>query len=373
MSWRLNDLLLSQTNDIYLTEEPKFPTSPSVSTSLNSDGLTSRVTEYSNGVVKVSFSGICTSLTGLRNLTKFDSNHYDWTLDYDNVYLIKDLSRKWKVGLISINVNDENKTNTYSFSMDVFLNSMSSKSYNQTIKSGTATTSPTSITSISQSGDKNSYFDSMEFTGIYNGGSNLTSLSLYDAILGYTLNIVDVLFDTATYTFYNDFTAYHEYEDHFVSDVLFTRNKFSSSDVTFDTDHLVFANSSYLIYKFELTHPLLQDPELVLSVTSLVSDPVIEVSPDNVTYWEIGKSLTSGESSYPLDNLAGYSTFYIKISCDSGDSFNLSNLKIMSWHDYTGQKPILYIDTSGIDKDLTLSFSGGNVEYDIRYSDYYTF
>jgi len=373
MSWRLNTLLLSSTNDIYVTEEPKFPTSPSVSTSLNSDGLTSRVTEYSNGVVKVSFGGTCISTTGVKNLMKYDSNNYDWTLDSEDVYLIKDLARKWKIGLISVNIDDNEKTSTFGFSMDVYLDSRYSKSYTQTIKSGTATSSPTSITGISQSGDKNSYFDSMEFTGVYADSNNTTSVSLYDGTLGYTLNIVDTLLDTATYTFYNDFTAYHEYEDTFTSDTLFTRNKYESSNVTFGTNHLVFANSSYLTYKFELTHPLLQDPELFLNVTSLVSDPIIEVSPDNTTYWNIGRDMISGSTNYPLDNLAGYSTFYVKITCDSGDSFNLNSLKIMSWHDYTGQKPILYIDTSGIDKSLTLSFSTGNVGYDIRYSDYNTY
>ena len=371
MTWWLNSLQLTSTNDIYLNVEPKFPTSPSVNTSLNSDGVTSRVSEYSNGVVKISFGGLCTTETGIRNLMQYDSNNYDWTLDSDDLYLKLDLTRQWKVGLISVNTTIERSI--YSFTMDIYLDTVYSEGVTQTTKSGSATTSPTSITGISQSGDKNSYFDSLVFTGVYAGGANATSINVYDSILGYTLNVADEILDSAVYALYDDLTAYHEYNDALSSDTLFARNKYDSSGVTFDTDHLVFANSSYLTYKFQLTHPLLQDPELCLIVSSLVSDPIIEVSPDNTTYWQIGKDLESGFSFYPLDQLAGYSTFYIKITCDSGDSFDLSEYKLMSWHDYSGQKPIFYIDTSGVAKSLSLSFSTGNVDYEFKYRNKNTF
>jgi hypothetical protein len=237
-------------------------------------------------------------------------------------------------------------------------------------KAGSSISSPISITGISNVGDQEARFESIKITGVYSSGANLGSPTLIQTLLSYNLVFADILLDSAYFEFFNDYTARHTYIDAFINSDKFTRNKYSSTNVNFYTNHLYLAPNGELKYRFRLKHPMLQDPVLTLSTSSVTGSPSLEVSPDGSNWWEVEKTLISGSLiKYNLTKLAGYSSFYFRFVTGASESFSLNYLKLISWHDYSGQRPIPYIRSNGQTETYSLSFTSGALVYDIRYRD----
>lgn len=366
----LNSLSLTPDNGIYITEAvPVDPGSGYESTSIW-HGTKTYVTDIQVKPTKVTFKGHCTTEAALRSLAKYHATNYNWNDDLESLYLIRDLSQRWKIYSLEFNFNYDHPGLPYPFTMVVTLVEPGAEGYVQTSKTGNSSSSPISVTSIINTGDQITYYDSIKITGSYSGGSNLTSPQIEQYLIGYSMNIADVLLDTAYFEFLNDYTAIHTYIDSFSNANGFNRNKSSSTNVTFSTNHLIIANSGELKYRFRLLHPMLQDPILTLSITSLVGAPVLEVSPDNVNWWVCEKTLVSGSLvDYNLTKLAGYSDFYFRITTNASSSLNLNYMKLISWHNYSGQRPIPYIRANSTSEQLNLSFTSGTLYYDIRYRD----
>ncbi len=363
----LNSLELSPTYGIYITEEPSFNSSANYESSSIWRGTRTYVSDISSKETKIKLKGFCNAESALRSILYYDSHNYNWNEDEDNVYLVRDLSRRWKVSLIEIEYGLDRET--YSFTMNLVLEKYNPEGYVLSSKTGSSASSPISVTGIENGGDQNVLFESIKITGTYSSGSNLTSPILTQYLIGNDLEIANVVFDTAEYEFYNNYTAKYTYIDAFNTTDKFSRNKNDSTNATFDTDHVNITSSGELEYRFQLKHPLLQDPILTLTA-SITGSPTIEVSPDGSTYWEVEKTFVSGSLvDYNLTKLAGYSDFYFKIVTGVSDSVALNYMKFVSWHDYSGQRPVPYIRPSSVEETYNLTFSAGTLDYDIRYRD----
>jgi hypothetical protein len=365
----LNSLELSPSSGIFITDPVPFDPSSSFETISYWHGTTVDVIDIQPKSTKVLIKGHCSTEAAVRSLARLSISNYNWNSDTENIYLIKDLSRRWKVYALDFNYSHDHPGMPYPFSATLTLSEVGSEGYVLTSKTGSSASSPIAVTSIVNAGDQLALFDSILITGTYSGASNLVSPIITHAGLGYFISVADVLLDTAYFEFFGDYTAKHIYADAFATTNGFTRNKNTSTNVTFDTDHLVIASSGTLQYKFQLTHPLLQDPVLTLTTDTVVGVPVLEVSSDGVNWWECEKALASGSLiDYNLTKLAGYSDFYFRITTGASASLHLSYMKLTSWHNYSGQKPIPYLRT-GVTEQLNISFSAGTLAYVISYRD----
>jgi len=368
--WYLNSLQLDPSSDIYITEAIGFKSSSKSDSTTSWSGTDISIRNIQPQPIKVSLKGFATTRTGWSNLMQYDSSNYNWNTDVDNVYLIEDLSRRWKVRKMSVSPTFDR--NVLPFDIDLELDKISPEGYVENQATGTVTTSPTNITSLVNAGDKDTNFKSIAITGAYASGANLAYPILTQASVGYDLLVANVLLDTATFTFYDDLTAKHYYLDTLTSGTKNTRNCNSSTNVTFSTDRLQIAASGELKYKLDLAHPLMQDPILTLSIENLVSDPILQVSPDDTNWWDVEKTLVGGNQiDYNLTKLAGYSTFYWRIVTDSGDSLDITRIELESWHNYSGQGNIPYLRKNSVSETLAATMSAGNLTYDIRYRNKY--
>ncbi|MCK9458855.1 MAG: hypothetical protein M0R80_04385 [Proteobacteria bacterium] len=366
----LNSLELSPVNDIYITDAVQFDPSSSFETNSYWHGTKVTVLDIQPKSTKITLKGNCTTETALRLLAHYHITNYNWNDDTESVYLIKDLSVRWKIKSFDFSYEHSHPGMPYPFLINITLNEIGAEGYVQTAKTGSTNSSPVAVTSILNTGDQITLYDLIKITGGYYSGSNLMGSNVSQYTIGYDLNVADVLLDTAYFEFYNDYTAKHTYIDSFATSDGFTRNKESSTNVTFSTNHLVIANSGSLKYRFRLTHPLLQDPVLTLTTATVIGNPVLEVSSDNTNWWECEKSITAGSQiDYNLTKLAGYSDFYFRITAGASDSLNLYYMKLISWHNYSGQKPIPYLRSASTAERLDLSFTAGSLTYDIRYRD----
>jgi hypothetical protein len=366
----LNSLELSPSYDIFITDPVPFDPSSSFETQSVWHGTRVNITDIQPKSTKVVFKGHCTTEAALRSIAKYSITNYNWNDDTENVYLIKDLSRRWKVYALDLNYEHSHPGMPFPFTMTLTLSEIGSEGYVQTSKTGSSASSPISVTSIDNAGDQITLYDSIKVTGSYSSGSNLISPKVEQYTIGYFFDIADVLLDTSYFEFYNDYTAKHTYIDAFANTNGFTRNKFSSTNVTFSTNHLVVAGSGSLKYKFQLTHPLLVDPVLTLTTSSVVGSPVLEVSSDGTNWWECEKSLVAGSLiDYNLTKMAGYSNFFFRITTNSSSSLNIYYMKLVSWHNYSGQKPIPYLRTASTAERLDFTFSAGTLTYDVKYRD----
>lgn len=154
----------------------------------------------------------------------------------------------------------------------------------------------------------------------------------------------------------------------------FNTNKYSSSNIAFGVNNLIFPHSSYALFKFDLGHPLQFDPSLTLSVSNLTGNPKIQVSKDNVYYWDIDQGISQGLLvEYILTKLSGSSTFYIKIYCEVSDSFQLTYMKLNSWHSISGEQPYLQV-LAGAENDILIcTLNSGKINYTFSYRDKYNY
>jgi len=363
----LNDLDLIPTNDIYVTDDVTFDPSSNVESNTTWHGTKVRVTDIQPKTTKVVLKGYCLTEAAQRSITKYDANNYNWNTDPENLYLVRDLSRRWKIR--AMDVSTSFSWAKYPFSATITLSQISGEGYTQSSKTGVSASSPINVANIVNAGDKDTLFESMQILGGYSGGANLTLPLITHHTVGYDLKVADVILDTAYYIFYNDYTAKHVYIDSLNNSTLFTRNKSSSTNVTFDSDHLDIAANGELKYRFRLTHSLLVDPVLTLS-TTITGTPTLEVSKDNSNWWEVEKALVSGNLvDYNLTKLAGSSDFYWRIVTAAGEAVVLSYMKQVSWHNYSGQKPIPYLRKDSVSEQMDLTFSAGSLDYDFRYRD----
>jgi len=366
--WYLNSLELSPENGIYVTKAIPFQPSTKYDSSSAWMGTKVRITGVQPSPVKISLQGQCTTQTALRSLAKYDAGIYNWNQDPDNIYLIRDLARRWKIYSMEVTANFDR--DDYPFTITIITDKMAGEGFVQNAKTGTITSSPTDVTSFVNAGDQDTTFESIKITGAYYGGGNLAGAKITQDLMDYVLNVADILLDTAYFTFLDDYVAEHIYIDNLSSSTLFTRNKDSSTNVTYVTDHLAIANSGTLQYRFRLTHPTSQDPVLTLSLSGIVGTPKLEVSSNGTNWWETEKALISGNLvSYNLTKLAGNSDFYFRITTGATASVNISYIKLESWHKYSGQRPIPYLRANSVGDDMEISFTAGSLSYDFRYRD----
>ncbi len=370
MTWYINSLELSPSEGIYLTKEPELKPSEKHVSNTTWMGLDVDISNVQPQQTKHSFSGWCTSLSNLRKIAIYSAGIYNWNDDPDSVYLIYELSRRWKIKSLVLSNIVFQKEDEFSFDLDITLGTPRSEGYPARTSSGTLSGGNTSINGLINSGDVNSYFE-LGITGTYTSGANLTNPILTHSLLGYDIEVATKIHDTATFTFYSEGNkAKYYYLDPLTSGTLFTRNKESSTGVTFDTNHLDFANSSNMVFKYELLHPLISDPVLCLSISALSGDPVLQVSNDNTNWWDIDKSLVAGTRvNYPLTRISGSSTFYWRIVCDSNDSLTITRIEFTSWHNYSDSSPIPYIIAGATDDMVSISYSAGGGTYSLSWRD----
>jgi hypothetical protein len=366
-------LELSPTYGIYITENPTFDPSSSFETLSPWHGTTVDVIDIQSKATKVVLKGHCTTEAAVRSLAKYHITNYNWNTDEDEMYLVKDLSKRWKIFALDFSYEHSHPGMPYLFTLTLTLGEIGAEGYVLTSKTGSIS-SPTSVASIVNTGDQDSYYELIKIIGTYSGGSNLLEPTVTQADLLYYIDVADVLLDTAFFEFYSNYTAKHTYDESFVTSNGFTRNVNTSTNVTWsdstDPHHLIIAASATLQYKFQLIHPLLNDPELVLTASDVVGTPVLEVSSDGEVWWECEKSIIAGTLvKYNLTKLSGYSEFYFRITTDASSSLKLSYLKLISYHNYSGQKPILYLRSGSVSEQLNISFSGGALNYEINYRD----
>jgi len=366
----LNSLELSPTYNIFITEAVSFDPSSSFETQSVWHGTRVNITDIQPKSTKVVLKGHCTTEAALRSLAHYHITNYNFNEDPEDLYLIKDLSRRWKIYALDLTYDHDHPGMPFPFTMALTLSEVGSEGYVQTSKTGSSVSSPISVTGILNDGDQINLYDSIKVTGGYSSGSNLTAPSMEQYTIGYFVDVADILLDTAYFEFYKDYTAKHTYIDAFANTNGFTRNKFSSTNVTFSTNHLVVAGSASLKYKFQLIHPLLQDPVLTLTTSSVVGSPVLEVSSDGTNWWECEKGLVAGSLvDYNLTKMAGYSNFFFRITTNSSSSLNIYYMKLVSWHNYSGQKPIPYLRSASTAERLDFTFSAGTLTYDVKYRD----
>jgi len=313
----------------------------------------------------------CNTRSAFEALMFYDISNFNWSTE-DDTYLIEDSTRRWRVRGCFIGFKRPGITN-----IDCTVKLLLDKpnSFGETInqKSGTISSSPTSITGLTNGGNVNAPFTSMAMTGKYSA-ANLAAAALAHNITGYNLAIADVLHDEAVLTFYlDDMYAALAAVDPVESITRTDRNKLSSSGVTYASENLVFANSSSLVMRYQIGHPLLSDPILTLSVNTVVGSPTLEVSNDGNYYWEVDKALVAGDlEEYTLTKLAGLGDFRWRLLCGAGDSFKLSRYLLESYHSISGQQPLPYIQADATDEELEATLSAGNMDYDIRWRDKYS-
>jgi hypothetical protein len=366
--WCLNSLELSPENGIFVTKA--IPFAPSVKYDSTSAwmGTKVRVTGIQPSPVKISLQGLCTTQTALRSLTKYDAGTYNWNQDPEKLYLIRDLTRRWKI--YSMEVDTTFDKDDYPFVITIITDKLAAEGIVQTSKTGTAIFSSTSVFDLVNAGDQDTYLESIKITGSYSGGLNLTGAKITQSLIDYSLNVAGTLLDTAYITFYDDFIAEHVYIDDLSSTYPFLRNTYSSVNVVYSTGELQIGNGGTLEYKFDLTHPLSMDPILTLSLSYLIGSPKLEVSWDGISWWETEKSLVAGNFvSYNLTRLAGSSLFYFRITTGAAVSLSVNYIKLHSWHKYSGQRPIPYLRANSVAEEFEISFTGGSLVYDFKYRD----
>jgi hypothetical protein len=366
--WYLNSLELSPENGIFVTKAIPFTPSTKYDSSSAWMGTKVRVTGVQPSPVKISLQGQCTTQTALRSLTKYDAGVYNWNQDPDNLYLIRDLTRRWKI--YSMEVVPTHDKDDYPFTITIITDKIAGEGFVQSTKQGTVISSPTDVMDLVNAGDQDTVLESIKITGAYYGGANLAGAKITQDLMEYVLNVADILLDKADITFFDDYVAEHIYIDNLASSTLFTRNKNTSTNVTYVTDHLAIASSGTLQYRFQLIHPTSQDPVLTLSLSGLTGVPKLEVSSNGINWWETEKALVSGGSiKYNLTKLAGSSDFYWRITTGATASINVSYMKLESWHKYSGQRPIPYLRANSVGDDMEISFTAGSLDYDMRYRD----
>jgi hypothetical protein len=362
-------LELSPLSGIFITDAVPFDPSSSFETQSAWHGTRVSITDIQPKSTKVVLKGFATTESALRTIAKYHITNYNWNSDPDKLYLVVDLTKRWKIYALDFNYTHDRPGMPFPFTITLTLSEIGAEGYVLTSKTGSSSSSPIAVTSIVNAGDQITLFDSIKITGTYSGASNLISPIITQESLGYFIGVADVLLDSAYFEFYNNYTARHTYIDAFFDTNKFSRNKNASTNVTFSTDHLIVAASGVLQYKFQLTHPLLQDPVLTLTINTVIGSPVLEVSPNGSNWWECEKSLTAGNLiDYNLTKLAGYSDFYFRITTNTSASLNLSYMKLVSWHNYSGQKPIPCL-RAGETEQLNISFSAGTLDYEVNYRD----
>jgi hypothetical protein len=372
--YKIGDLELSEANGFYITDPLEFPSTGKFDESSIWRGQQVYVSNISRNALKGKISGKTASRLAISNLLYYDVNNYDWNYDTEEIYLVEDNTRQWKLKMISV-ATSPLVSEYFEFDINLVVEDPSSEGITLKTSTGSITGSPTNITGLTNSGDKNANFETLQIDGVYYGASNAKNIRFQHNVSTYPFNISNEILDGAKVFFYPKINkSNHIYEDFFASTTLWEHNRTSYSGVTFSTDKLVFGNSHYLVFKFDLLHPLQYDPILTLSIINLSGSPKVQVSKDNVYYWDIDHNLENGTSiEYTLTKLSGNSTFYIKIYCGTGDAFELSYMKLNSWHSISGQQPYITVLANALNDILICTLTAGQINYTLSWRDKYNY
>jgi hypothetical protein len=372
--YKIGDLELSEANGFYITDPLEFPSTGKFDESSIWRGQQVYVSNISRNALKGKISGKTASRLAISNLLYYDVNNYDWNYDTEDIYLVEDSTRQWKLKMISI-ATSPLVSEYFEFDINLVVEDPSSEGITLKTSTGSIVSSPTNITGLTNSGDKNANFETLQIDGVYYGASNAKNIRFQHNLSTYVFNISNEILDGASVFFYPKINKSNFiYEDFFASTNLWEHNRTSYSGVTFSTDKLIFGNSHYLVFKFDLLHPLQYDPILTLSIINLSGSPKIQVSKDNIYYWDIDHNLENGTSiEYTLTKLSGNSTFYVKIYCGAADAFELSYMKLNSWHSISGQQPYITVLANALNDILICTLTAGQINYILSWRDKYNY
>jgi len=263
----------------------------------------------------------------------------------------------------------------YTVEINIVVDDPSSAGVTLKNSSGSIISSPTNISGFTNDGDKNADFEYIKIDGIYYSAHNPTTIKLQHNLSRNILNVADEILDGSELYFYPKINKMNQiYEDFFASSLLFEHNRYSYSGVSFSTDKLIFGHSHQLIFKFDLGHALQYSPSLTLSIINSSGTPKIAVSEDNTYYWDIDKGLQNGSSiEYVLTKLSGKSTFYIKLYCGATDSFDLTYMKLNSWHSISGEQPYIRVLANALNDVLICTLTNGQINYKFSWRDKYNY
>lgn len=372
--YELGDLELSEANGFYINDPLEFPSTGKFEENSIWRGQKVYISNISRNAVKGKISGKCNSRLSISNLLYYDVNNYDWNYDTEDIYLIEDNTRMWKIKMVSVSIKPL-ISEYYEFEINLVVDDPSSEGITAKTSSGTITTSPTNITGLANEGDKISNFESIQINGVYAGASNVKNINIRHYLTYYSLAVCNELLHGGVLYFYPKTSKMnHIYEDSLSVNTKFNYNTFSSSGVSFSTDKLIFGNSNYLIFKFDIGHPLQFNPILTLTILNLSGSPKVQVSKDNVYYWDIDQTLQNGTLiDYVLTKLSGQSTFYVKIYCGASDALHLTYLKLNSWHSISGQQPYISITAGAINDILNCTLTAGSFTYVLTWRNKYNY
>ena len=372
--YKIGDLELSEENGFTVVDPLEFPSTGKFEENSIWRGQKVYISNISRNAVKGKIGGRCSSRLSISNLLYYDVNNYDWNYDTDDVYLVEDNTRMWKLKMVSV-ATKPLISEYFEFEINVIVDDPSSEGITAKTSSGTITTSPSNITGLTNEGDKGANFESIQINGVYAGASNVKNINIKHYLSFYSLAACNELLHGAVLYFYpKTGKMNHVYEDSFSVTTKFNYNRFAYSGVTFSTNKLVFINSSYLIFKFDIGHPLQFSPILTLTILNLSGSPKIQVSKDNVYYWDIDQGLQNGTLiEYVLTKLSGQSTFYVKLYCGASDALQLTYMKLNSWHSISGQQPYIQVTAGSVNDILNCTLTAGNFTYVLSWRNKYNY
>ena len=372
--YKIGDLELSEENGFTITDPLEFPSTGKFEENSIWRGQKVYVSNVSRNAVKGKISGKCNSRLSISNLLYYDVNNYDWNYDEEDIYLMEDNTRKWKLKMVSVATKPE-ISEYFNIEINIVVDDPSSAGVTLKTSSGSVISSPTNISGLTNDGDKNADFESIQINGVYYAASNPKVIKLQHNLSKYTLNIANEILDGSKLYFYPKISKMNYiYEDSFNFSLLFEHNRYSYSGISYTTNNLTFGSSSNLILKFDLGHALQYSPSLTLSIINLSGTPKIAVSEDNVYYWDIDQGLQNGSLiDYVLTKLSGKSIFYIKLYCGATDSFGLTYMKLNSWHSISGEQPYIQVLANTLNDVLICTLTNGQIDYTLSWRDKYNY
>lgn len=133
----------------------------------------------------------------------------------------------------------------------------------------------------------------------------------------------------------SDGTGSHAYADDFTT-AKYINAAYSTNGITHDTinDELDIAADGFLNYKIDTKYPIIGVPELISQINITAGTPTLQISLDDITWYDIDTSIVDNVSTvYPLNNAAsleldGESLFYFRFKCGAGVTLSIIDFSL---------------------------------------------